>query len=262
MKDFMKKDDKTRKKWYTTMYHKNNMSWQEIANQIGTYPNRVRRDATKLGIESRSKSDAQKVALSEGRVEHPTEGKRQSQETKIKISESQGMVWDNMDDDEREYRSQIGLDSWNKKTEHEKSDFFKRSTEAIQEASRNGSKVELYLFEHLIELGYRVDKHKEHILQNEKFHIDLYIPSCRTAIEVDGPMHFEPVFGEEKIQKRIAADSQKNGLILSAGMVLIRVKLTKRESQRYLRQIADNVMGIINNIEKKFPRKNERYFEV
>ena len=251
-----------RLQYYEQHYYQEKKSWKEIAEELGTYPNKVRRDAEKLGIKSRTKSQAQKVALSEGRITHPTAGKKQSEETKIKISESQGKVWDGMTEKEREYRSQIGIESWNKKTEYEKSDFFKKSTQAIQEASRNGSKVELYLFNHLIESGYRVDIHKEHILQNEKFHIDLYIPSCRIAIEVDGPMHFEPVFGEEKLQKRIAADTQKNGLILSSDMVLIRVKLVKRESQRYLRQIVENVMEIINKVETKFPKKNERYFEV
>ena len=75
-------------------------------------------------------------------------------------------------------------------------------------------------------------------------------------------MHFEPVFGEEKLQKRQAADLSKNGLILSSGMVLIRVKLTKRMSQRYLRNIKKDVMDILTNIKNKFPKKNERYFEL
>ena len=60
----------------------------------------------------------------------------------------------------------------------------------------------------------------------------------------------------------MATDSQKNGLILSADMVLIRVKLNKRGSQRYLRKITDNVIEIINRVEEDFPNKNERYFEV
>lgn len=254
--------DATRKAYYVEHYHQNNKSWKEIADMLGTYPNRVRRDATKLGIESRSKSDAQKIALSEGKVEHPTAGKKQSAETKMKISESQGKVWDSMSEEEREYRSQIGTESWNKKTEYEKTHFFKRSSEAMQEASKNGSKMEKYLFDFLIEEGYRVDKHKEHLLQNEKFHIDLYVRDCRAAIEIDGPMHFEPIRGEEKLQKRIAADTQKNGLILSSDMVLIRVKLIKRDSQRQFRNIASSVLNILEKVKDKFPSKNERYFEI
>jgi very-short-patch-repair endonuclease len=159
-------------------------------------------------------------------------------------------------------QSRSGTESWNKKTEYEKTHFFKRSAEAMQEASKNGSKMEKYLFDFLIEEGYRVDKHKEHLLQNEKFHIDLYVRDCRAAIEIDGPMHFEPIRGEEKLQKRIAADTQKNGLILSSDMVLIRVKLIKRDSQRQFRNIASSVLNILEKVKDKFPSKNERYFEI
>lgn len=254
--------DAVRKAYYEKYYHKDNKSWKEIADMLGTYPNRVRRDAAKLGIESRSKSEAQKVALSEGKVEHPTAGKKQSEETKMKISESQGKIWDKLSEEEREYRSKIGVDSWNKKTEYEKTHFFKKSAEAMQEASRNGSKMEKYLFDFLVEEGYRVDKHKEHLLQNEKFHIDLYVRDCRAAIEIDGPMHFEPIRGEDRLQKRIAADVQKNGLILSADMVLIRVKLIKRDSQRQFRNVASSVLDILEKVKDNFPSKNERYFEI
>lgn len=260
--DFFKKSEEERLTYYKNSYLTNNQSWGEIAKTLETYPNKVRRDATKLGIVSRDKSQAQKTAIQQGRHEHPTAGKKQSEKTKMKISESQGKVWDSMTEEERQYRSKIGNESWNKKTEEEKAEFFRRSTQAIQEASRKGSKMERHIFDHLTRLGYKVDRHKEYMLKNDKFHIDLYIPSCRLAIEVDGPMHFEPVFGEDRLKKRQAADSQKNGLILSSGMVLLRVKLLKRESQRYFRQISEQIEQVISNIETKFPSKNERYFEI
>lgn len=259
---FFKENDKKRLLFYKKHYEKLKQSWKEIAENLGTYTNKVVRDAKKLGIKSRDKSQAQKAAISSGRSEHPTEGKERSEETKIKISESQGKIWDNLTEEERDYRSQIGIESWNKKSEVEVRDFLKRSTEAVQRASREGSKTEIELFNYLTKMGLKVWRHREHILKNEKFHIDLYIPECRAAIEVDGPVHFEPVFGEEKLQKRQAADLSKNGLILSSGMVLIRVKLTKRMSQRYLRNIQKDVMGILASIKSKFPKKNERYFEL
>jgi len=262
MSQFFAKSNKIRFERYNKLYHDENMSWGEIAKLFDTYPNRVRRDAHKLGVKSRDKSEAQKVALSEGRQSHPTEGKKQSQATKNKISESQGQVWDTLTAEDRERRSKIGVEAWNKKTDSERADFFKRSQEAIQRASQHGSKVELFLFDNLVQNGYRVDKHKEHLLQNERFHIDLYVPSCRVAIEVDGPIHFEPLFGQEKLEKRQALDQAKNGLILSAGMALIRVRLNKRESQRYLRTIWSNVSDILNKVEDKFPPKHERYFEI
>jgi very-short-patch-repair endonuclease len=260
--EFFAMYDEERQAFYEECYHGCSLSWAEIAKMIGTYPNRVRRDATKLGIKSRDRSAAQSAAISEGRHEHPTRGKKRTEEVKAKISEGQGRVWDNLSEEERERRSEIGSEAWNKKSASERADFFKKSTEAIQAASVHGSKVENYLHKCLAQRGYKVAKHQEHILKNERFHIDLYIPACRTAIEVDGPMHFKPVYGEDRLRKRQAADSAKNGLILSAGMVLIRVKLTQRESQRYLRDIAQKVMDLINIVEDEFPKENERYFEV
>jgi len=258
----MNKENDERLEKYEQWYYNDNLSWKEIAEKVGTYANKVRRDATKLGIVSRTKAEAQRVAIQENRHEHPTKGKKRSDLTKKRISESQGKVWDNLSEEEKEYRAKIGLRSWNNKTDEERDEFFKRSRKAIQAASRDGSKVEKFLFDSLVEKGYRVEKHKEQILQNEKFHIDLYIPSCRMAIEVDGPMHFEPVFGEEKLKRRQAADFQKNGLILSSGMVLVRVKLTKKESQRYLRYILESIEKVIKNVETNFPEKGKRYIEI
>ena len=254
--------DSIRLCYYNKHYHEARKSWKEIANMLGTYPNRVRRDAKKLGVKSRNKSDAQKVALAEGRIEHPTAGKKHSQETKLKISESQGAVWDSMNESELEYRSEIGRDSWNKKTDDEKTEFFKKGGQAIQEASRTGSKVERHLFDFLTSLGYKVDRHCEFIQQNERFHIDLYIKDLSIAIEVDGPMHFEPVFGEEKLRRRQSADSIKTGLILTGGMVLIRVKLVKRESQRYLRTLCNDIFEVVELVGQAFPEEGKRYFEI
>lgn len=262
MNKFFTDANETRLAYYNQQYHEKKKSWKEIADMLNTYPNRVRRDAKKLGVKSRSKSDAQKTALSEGRREHPTKGKKLSDATKLKISESQGKVWDSLTDEEKLYRSQIGREAWNSKTDDEKDEFFRKATAGVQEAARSGSKVEKYLSDFLIEKGYRVDRHKEHFLKNEKFHIDLYIRDCITAIEIDGPSHFEPVFGEDRLQKRQAADSQKNGLVLSSGMALIRVKLLKRDSQRQFRRVALSVLEVLESIQNNFPAENERYFEI
>ena len=254
--------DAERKAFYDECYCRAGQSWPEIAEKIGTYPNRVRRDATKLGIVSRGRADAQKQALRNGRTQHPTEGKSRSEEVKAKISESQGKIWDQLSKEEREYRSQIGLESWENKSDLEKQVFFDKSIKAIHKASKDGSKMENHIFKFLIKEGYRVAKHKEYILQNEKFHIDLYVPECRTAIEIDGPMHFEPVFGEHRLVRRRMADAAKTGLILSSGMALIRVKLNRRESQRYVREVKNTILELLEKLQEKFPPENERYFEV
>ena len=57
------------------MYNKKNMSTYEIAKVLDTYPNKIRRTLIKNGYELKDKSQAQKVALAEGRSSHPTKGK-------------------------------------------------------------------------------------------------------------------------------------------------------------------------------------------
>lgn len=262
MTQFFKKTKEERLALYKKLYIDKQLSWAEIAKQVDSYAQKVRRDAIKLGIKSRDKADAQIVALAHGRNVHPTKGKKLSNETKAKISENMGQVWDNLSEEEREKRSQIGKESWDKKSDQEKELFFRKSVAAIRQAAKDGSKMEKAIFKALSDNGYKVLKHQEHVLKNERFHIDLYVPSCRTAIEIDGPMHFEPVFGQEKMQKRQFKDSEKNGLILSSEMALIRVKLDRRESQRFTAHIISQILDLLQKIKTEFPKKNERYFEI
>ena len=68
------------------MYNDNNLSTYEIAKQLDTYPNKIRRTLKKHGFELKDRSAAQKAALESGRSKHPTEGKERTIEEKVKIS--------------------------------------------------------------------------------------------------------------------------------------------------------------------------------
>ena len=96
----------------------------------------------------------------------------------------------------------------------------------------------------------------------EKLEIDLYIPSLKTIIEVDGPSHFLPIWGDEKLQKQINADLRKNGSLLSKGFVVIRVKSLGQESLAKKEQLITDVLDHLTSIEKKFPIKSKRFIEV
>jgi very-short-patch-repair endonuclease len=243
-------------------YNNQKMSWIQIATELNTYPNKVRREAKRLGIQSRTKSVAQKEALKGGRSLHPTEGKKLHENTKLKISESQGVVWDGLSEKERTKRSEAGKNSWNKKTEKEKQEVIRKGGDAIREASRIGSKLERFLLEALTKRNYRVQFHKEHWLKNQRLETDLFVEDLRTAIEVDGPSHFSPVWGEKNLTKSQQTDLEKTGLILGQGLVLIRIRQTKRISQRYLRKILEDLLNILDQISKEFPKENKRYIEL
>ena len=237
-------------------------SFSSIAKQLGTYPNKVRRAAIEMGIAPRSKSSAQKYALKSGRHAHPTKGRGHSTRTKEKISDTTYKYWEEMDDEEKNKRSEIGKKHWDSLTEEQKKNIHQLSGEAIRKASKEGSKLEKYLFESLTKHGFRVDFHREHMLLNERLHIDLFLPDISTAIEVDGPSHFEPVWGDEALSRTQRSDQQKTGLLLSSGFVLIRVKQTKGLSEKYKRETLSKILSELKQIKKKYPSRENRYIEI
>lgn len=244
------------------MYENQDKSTYEIAKEFDTYPNKIRRILIKNGCELKDKSTAQKNALKQGVAEHPTKGKKRSDKTKLKISESQAKVWEKLTTEERLQRSLIGKESWNKKTPEEKSVFLQKAGDAIRHAAKTGSKMEKFLLENLIAEGFRVEFHKTHWLQNAQLEIDLFLPEIRTVIEVDGPSHFEPVWGYENLARNQLSDMQKDGLVLRQGMVMIRIKQVKRLSQKYMRDTLDKLLSLLSIIVKDYPKEHERYFEL
>ena len=254
--------EKQKEKLIKKMYCSQKKSFAEIAKYTGTYPNRVRRDAVSLGIQIRTRSDAAKAALESGRAKHPTKGLKRSDETKLKISESQGKVWDSLTDRERLARSEKAKDAWDRRSEKDKRSIILKGSEAIRKASKEGSKLEKFILNELINRKYRVQFHREHWLKNAKLETDLYIEDILTVIEVDGPSHFSPIWGEENLLKNQRSDLEKTALILEQGMVLIRIKQTKRSSNRYFREILSNLIEVLDRIENKFPKESQRYIEL
>ena len=100
------------------------------------------------------------------------------------------------------------------------------------------------------------------MLLNERLHIDLFLPDISTAIEVDGPSHFEPVWGDEALSRTQRSDQQKTGLLLSSGFVLIRVKQTKGLSEKYKRETLSKILSELKQIKKKYPSRENRYIEI
>ena len=81
-----------------TMYTKQHKSTYEIAEELNTYPNRIRRILIKSGINLKTKSEAQKNAIESGTAVHPTSGKIRTKEEKLKISSGLKKYWDDMSD--------------------------------------------------------------------------------------------------------------------------------------------------------------------
>lgn len=231
------------------MYTVDNKSPQEIAEQFNTYPNKIRRMLIKHGYELKSRAEAQKLALASGRRKHPTAGKKRTEEEKLKISKTLTNSWGNVGEKEKERRANISKKRWNDMTNIQKEKMRQSSIAAIRDAGKKGSKIERFIAKEIGKL-YTLEYHKKDLLANENLEIDLYVKDLKTIIEIDGPSHFLPIWGEEKLQKQIKADLDKNGLVLSKGFNVVRVKILKRISISRRTEIVEKILTTLKNIEQ------------
>jgi very-short-patch-repair endonuclease len=256
--NYDKLSDKQKRELLVKEYETNNNSFRDIANNYGTYANKVRRDAIKLKIKIRDKSEAQKNALSSGKSEHPTKGKVRSEEVKEKIGMSVMNAWDNLDEATLNNRKEKARKNWESLPDDTKANILKEANAAVRQASKVGSKLEVYMLNQLLKDGYRVDFHKEQTLSNTKLQIDLFLPTLNTAIEIDGLSHFEPVWGHDTLARNQGYDNKKTGLILGKGLVLIRIKQLKDFSPSRAKVLYNDLKIILENIQTKFPDTDNR----
>ena len=114
----------------------------------------------------------------------------------------------------------------------------------------------------LLDEGYDVRLHVKNLIEG-KFEIDLFLPELKLIIEIDGPQHFIPIFGEKRLEEVIKFDSIKNGLLISKGYCLIRIRyLCRHISQSVQRKLWALVSKQVEKIEDKFPSKNNRFIEL
>lgn len=250
--------------WLEKEYWENERSISDIAKELGTYPNKVRRKLLTGDKGLRDKSQAQSLALSTGRTKHPTEGTERPAEVKRAISASVAESWENITDDERERRAEISRQQWAEKTPSEIANIREKAIAAVRNAAVHGSKLEKFLQERLTEANYVIESHKHGLVANENLEIDIYLPEITTVVEVDGPSHFLPIWGEESLQKTIKSDNQKNGLILHHGFCVVRIKQLKRNvSINDMWQIWEALEACVAKITKKYPsKKDDRYIEI
>ena len=244
-------NDTEKRKFLKQQYEKEKKSFAEIAKEVGTYANKVRRDAIKLNISIRDKSEAQKNALAIGKTQHPTKGKTRPESVKEKIGLSVLESWENLEESELANRKQKARLNWQNKTDEEKEYILKQANAAVREAGKTGSKLEKFLLDKLLLNGYVVEFHKEQSILNTKLQIDLFVPKLNVAIEVDGPSHFSPVWGNDTLNRNKKYDDKKTGLIIGKGLYLIRIKQTKDFSNSRGLLIFEQLQSILLDIENK-----------
>jgi len=145
----------------------------------------------------------------------------------------------------------------------DKDALMKAAGDAVRKAGKEGSKMEKFLLEALRSSGYVVQFHRKGLVPNEKLEVDLFLPELKTAIEIDGPSHFFPIWGEASLARNLRADAQKTGLLITRGFAILRVKhLTKHISTKHMRDLSCRIIEELEQIKLQFPSEDKRLIEV
>lgn len=108
------------------------------------------------------------------------------------------------------------------------------------------SKLELWLEPRLTEHYSHIDIHfnKKDAIGSE---LDIYIPSLKLAIEVNGRFHYVPVFGQALLEATQRNDREKAQSCKDNGIKLVSIDasglkfLTHKKAQRYFMMIVDEI---------------------
>lgn len=232
------------------MYCNQSLSTYVIAEKYHTYHQKITRYLKKWGVPMKSKSDAQKLALDSGRFTHPTKGKKRDESVKNKISASMAESWNQISDEEKQKRSEKAKANWDNLSESEKKALQDSAHKAIRVSAKEGSKLEKYVYEQLMYEHFQVIFHKKELIPNNKLEVDIFVTDKKTAIEIDGPSHFLPIWGEDKLIKTRASDMQKAGLLNGYGYHLIRIKqVVKNVSAFQSKRAVEQLVTALNSID-------------
>lgn len=208
------------------LYLEEGLSMRGVAKKIGAPLATLSRFMKKCGITARDKAQAQKNFLKDH--DHQMKGRKHSDATKKKISHSLGDFWDSLDDDEREaFRRKIGS-AWQRKwagmSEQERKLMMEGLSNKAKAAQGKGSRLERYIAEELRKRGYLVEERSIHYTAGKNFEVDLALPNELIALEVDGPTHFLPIYGDEHLEKQKQRDARKDDMINAVGYSVLRIR--------------------------------------
>lgn len=240
------------------MYVDEGKSSYEIAENLGTYSTRILRALDFLGIEKRDYKEAQKKAIATGRVEHPTKGKKLNDSHKKNIGAGRSDYYQSLSQEEKDRISKLSKKAWDEMGKEKQAELRRLALESVREASKSGSKTEKHLRNHLTSAGFVVEFHKTGLISGSKLEVDLFLPEIGLAIEIDGPGHFLPIWGEEKMRKQQSDDTIKQGILLNSGYSILRIRqIDKSISLTNMENLSKTVIEEIQRFQKKKTKKGQ-----
>lgn len=210
--------------WLIKQYVELGRSPYEIAEELETYPNAVRRQLKKLGIQLRGQDEAQKQSLKRGRRRHPTKGQKRPEFVKEQIGETVYHKYKYKNEDEKKQFVEKIKHSWSQLSKEKKKAIHRKAHKALLTAAKEGSKLEKILVKRLLDKGIEVLYHTKTMVVDSEMHFDVLLPEHGIIIEIDGPQHRDSIFGDKKFNRQQRCDMKKEAQVLANGYKMIRIK--------------------------------------
>lgn len=208
------------------------VSLRKLSEKYGVTIGRLKRTLAKHGIGIRNKSEQQTFDYENG-IRKRLTGKK-DEATKVKISNTLASYWKNLSLEKRAEFAQKSREAWYNLDIDKVEEMREKAWAALRKTAEQGSRLEHYIVDHLRKDGYEVQTHITNLIPNEKLEVDILIPAYRIAIEVDGPAHFMPIWGEKRLNKTRSADTRKNGLLLGNNYSILRIKCLHTNISEYI----------------------------
>jgi hypothetical protein len=204
-------------------YVERGRSLNDIANEWDVYPQSVKRELLHYGIPIRPPGEAAKLAADQGRMKPPPQlpwtDERRIAHSAIARAQAQAKP------EGLARAREAARTRWAELSEEEREARRAEMHAEYRQTGRRGSKLEHYLHAELAARGEAVQMHAEYLAPGwPPLQVDLLLPKRLVAIEIDGPTHFEPIFGEEKLEQVRGADRTKDGALRAQGYTVVRVR--------------------------------------
>lgn len=227
----------------------------QIAKEVKVGPSVIRRHLIYFAIPIRSASEAQALAESSGRRKNPTKGRKRRQDEIANLARGVSQAYHNQSPEAKEARANQLRAQYENMTDEQKDKFRTKGAAAVRDAAKSGSKMDIYVAEQLRRKGYHVEQHKQFIIENEKMHIDVFLPEINVGIEIDGPTHLRPVykFGAEAqadFTHQQERDRRKNAQFIQSGLRIIRLGVERATSIPQREVYFELVLRAIDNMKR------------
>lgn len=220
-------------------YEQQGRSPGDIAKELKTYPNAIRRALEKGGVRLRDRSQAQSTAIATGRHPHPTKGKTHSPATRRLIGERVAEAYEAVSEEEKEARRKDAKKRWRSMKKSQKQKLMQAAWKAVRKAVDEGSKLERFLLAGLSEACMSPIFHSGQA--------DIELPG-KILIFVNGPSHYRPVWGEEALARTKSNDERKWADLITAGYSLIVVKnLVEHASEIKYRTCLTQLLDVLES---------------